>query len=416
MENQLLIIDTNQLDEVVKNSGLAIIEGEEIKGSYLPFLNQLAEIQSQSSKINFENPTALDEEIAGKLRKATVKIRTGAEALKDDRNRMNLLKQKLEVASYKLIEASCKLTEEVFVNVEKAREIAEKKRKAELKVARDTEAQQYSEFIPFGIDLGNLDEAGYLSILNGAKLQLNAKIEEEKRIEAEKIEKERMTNLHLFRKESVLHLWNFMPEENKVANFGEWDSDMWNELVNYLNLEKKDYEKKQAAIQLENERLRKANEAKEKQRLFELAEAEKLRQKAELKAKQEKEAAEEKARIEREKARQEAESLRLKNEDIQKAAIKKQKEIEAKAAAEKKALQDHIDAENKRKEQAERDRIAAEKKAAAAPDRDKIIASVNAIKFELPTCKSESMQAIANTINAKFEGFKKWAIEQTNSL
>ena len=115
-ETRLVVIEPNQLEEVVKDSGLAIQEGEEIKQSYLPFLNQLAEIQSQASKINFESPTGLDENIARELRLKTVKVRTGSENLKNDRKRLSLLKGNLEQASYNIIAASCKLTEEVFLS------------------------------------------------------------------------------------------------------------------------------------------------------------------------------------------------------------------------------------------------------------------------------------------------------------
>ena len=73
-ETQLVKIEPTQLEEIVKNSGLAIQEGEEIKKSYLPFLMQLSEAQSQASKINFQDPGDLDENIARELRLKTVRI------------------------------------------------------------------------------------------------------------------------------------------------------------------------------------------------------------------------------------------------------------------------------------------------------------------------------------------------------
>jgi len=117
METQLALVVPDQLEEIVKNSGLEIAEGEQIKQSYLPFLIQLSEIQEQSAKINFSNPVEIDEEIARTLRLKTVKIRTGASDLKDSRKRIHLLKGNLEQAAYNLIAASCKLAEETFVSV-----------------------------------------------------------------------------------------------------------------------------------------------------------------------------------------------------------------------------------------------------------------------------------------------------------
>ena len=124
MKQNLELAKPTQLEEIVKNSGLEIQEGEQIKKSYLPFLEQLSEVQQQSAKINFSAPGKLDEDIARALRLKTVKIRTGASDLKDDRKRIYLLKGNLEQAAYNLIAASCKLIEEEFYRVEKAREIA----------------------------------------------------------------------------------------------------------------------------------------------------------------------------------------------------------------------------------------------------------------------------------------------------
>ena len=68
METTLVKIEPTQLDEVVKGSGLQVKEADEIKKSYLPYLSQLAEIQVQSSKINFDTPEIKDEMLARELR------------------------------------------------------------------------------------------------------------------------------------------------------------------------------------------------------------------------------------------------------------------------------------------------------------------------------------------------------------
>lgn len=357
MENKLRKVEITQLERVVNESGLAIQEGEEIKQSYMPYLNQLAEVQSQATKINFENPTRLDEEIAGKLRKATVKIRTGSGELKDQRKKTYLLRGNLEQAAYSLIAASCKLAEDTFLQVEKAREIAEAKKRAELKIIRENEISEYSEFVPFGIDFGAMDETSYLNIFNGARLQYFAKIAEAERIENERIAKVKAG------------------EEARLKMIAE------------------------------NERLRKENEAKEKQRLFEQKQA------ADLAEKERQIAAAKQKEIE-DKARREREIAAAKLADEQARA----KAAAEKAAAEKDKLEAELRAKKEAEDKAEAERIAAEKKAAAAPDREKIINAVNLISFDIPACQSEQMQAIANTINARFEAFKKWAIEQTNSL
>ena len=176
-----------KFDEVIQQSGLAIQDGEEIKQSYLPFAVQLAEVQEQAGKINFENPTGLDETIARELRLRTVKIRTGASDLKDSRKKIHLLKGNLEQAAYNLIAASCKLSEETFTTVEKAREIAEAKRRAELKSIRDHEVLPLADFIPYGLDLGKFSEEDYQKLIKGARLQQQARIEFERKAEAARL-------------------------------------------------------------------------------------------------------------------------------------------------------------------------------------------------------------------------------------
>jgi len=169
MNTQIVKVDETKLDEVVKTSGLPIEQGEESKKAYLPFLIQLAEIQEQSSKINFANPTGIDETIARELRLKTVKIRTGSKDLKDERKRIYLLRGNLEQAAYNLIAASCELAEEEFVKVEKAREIAEKKRLAELKIERIALLAEFTE-TPELFQSELLSEEAFKQLLEGQKL------------------------------------------------------------------------------------------------------------------------------------------------------------------------------------------------------------------------------------------------------
>jgi hypothetical protein len=344
--DKLAKVDSTQLEEVVNNSGLAIQEGEEIKQSYIPFLVQLAEIQDQASKINFENPASLDETIARELRLKTVKIRTGASDLKDSRKRIHLLKGNLEQAAYNLIAASCKLAEETFVTVEKAREIAEAKRQAELKLIRDAEVLPIAEFIPFGLDMGKMTEEDYQKLLSGAKMQMNAKIEAEQKAEAERIAAEQAR----------------IAEEKRMRE--------------------------------ENERLRKEAEEKEKQLEAERARVEQERKLAEDKARKEREALEAKAEAERKKA---AEIARIEKEKAD-AALKAEQDAKAKLEAELKAK---AEAEDKARKDAEL--IA--KKAAAAPDKEKLLSlaiQISALKLpDLKTAEAKAILASVETLIAK---------------
>lgn len=285
METQLAVVKPEDLDVIVQQSGLEIQEGEAIKKSYQPFLNQLAEVHEQSTKINFTNPSELDMTIARNLRLKTVKIRTDSEKLKDARKRGYLLRGNLEQAAYNLIAATCKVAENEFMNVEKAREIAEAKRIEALRIERTAQLLRY-EWVDSGvINVGKLDDATFNAMLAGLKKAQEDRIAEEKRIEAERVAKEKAE-----------------AEER-------------------------------AKIKAENERLKKEAEEKAKALALERAKAEAERKAAEEKARKEREKADEDRRIAAEKlAKEQAEIKRLsdalKAKQLQEEADRRRKEQE----------------------------------------------------------------------------------------
>ena len=373
-------IEQNELEIIVKNSGLEIADGEAVKQSYQPFIVELAEIQECASKINFEKPNEIDEKIARELRLKTVKVRTGAANLKDARKKTYLLRGNLEQASYNLIAASCKVAEDVFSNVEKAREIAQIKRIDALKEQREAEIQPIIEFIPFGINLGLMSTEDYEKLVNGAKLQLQQKIEAEKKAEAERIEKKRKTKLHNERKDSILVLWSFVPAEFRNNDFSELTEEGWLNFEKTLKNEKAKKEEEEAKIKSENERIKK--EAIEKEKKLE-AERKKVAEEARI--------AQEKARIAQEKARKEREAAEFNLKKEREAAefkLKKERE-------EKEKLQAEIKSEKAAELKAKLEAVEAERKAQAAPDKEKLLnlaVIIDTIPF--PELKDEVAKAI----------------------
>ena len=286
-------VEPKELDEIVKNSGLQIVEADEIKASYLPFLSQLAETQQQAMKIDFDNPSAIDENIARELRLKTVKIRTGAEKLKDDRKKMYLLRGNLEQASYNLIATSCKVTEEVFFQVEKAREIAEKKRKEELKRDREEKLSPYTETVTL-YPLGEMTEEQFSELYSALRIAHENRLEAERKAEEERIAKEKAEEAERLR----------MKAENERL--------------------KKEAEEREAKAEAERQRQakilaeQKRKSDDERRALEAKAEAErqaKVKVEAELKAKKEAE----------EKARKDAEAKALAEQKAKEAAEKKAK-------------------------------------------------------------------------------------------
>ena len=364
---EIIKVEETQLEEVVKKAGLQLQDGEETKQSYQPFLVQLAEIQAQANKIDFENPTLLDEEIAGKLRKATVKIRTGSKELKDERKKGYLLRGNLEQACYNLIEASCKLTEETFAKVEKAREIAEKNRKEALSVERLeilTPLCDNANMFP----LSEMTDESFTELVNGFKLAAEKKAQDEAKAETERIEAKRKEKAYNDRLIEIAKYQQFHDlNHDYFTNIKPLDLDTSTEeyanLIFILEKIKNEYEIEQERIKAENKRLKAETEILAKQK----AESE-----AELK-----------------KEREEKEKIE--------AELKVKAENDAKESA-------FIAAEQKAKE-------LADKKAANISDAEKLSVWVKSIKptYDIQGNLSEVGEAVYQNICKKIIGLQHWA-------
>jgi len=357
-ENKLAKIQPDQLESVIKNSGLAIIEAEEIKTAYLPFLVRLTEVQDQAAKINFESPVELDETIARELRLKTVKIRTDAEKLKDEQKRVDILRGKVKQDSFNLISSSCKLAEEVFLNVEKAREIAEKKRKAQLKIDREEKLGPYTEAVSL-YPLGEMSEDQFNELYSGLRIAHENKLAAEKKAGEERIAKEKAE----------------AAERERIR-------------LENIQLQKEAAEKEKA-FEAEREKVRKENEEKER-----IAEIVRKKNAAILKAQQEK-ADKERAELLAKAEAERKDKERLEKEIADKKAIeeKKIRDAELKLLAEKKA------------------KAAAEKKAKLAPDKTKLLNFMQSIN-DLPRPEVKSIEAAniasnANTLLVKVANYIK---------
>ncbi len=361
LELETIEIKNEELEKVLNVTGLEPTESELIKQSYLPYFKEIEEIKKEAKKIDFENPTLLDEKIAKDLRLRMMRVRTGSEKVKEERKKVHALKANVEQAAWNLIKTGCLLEENNFEQVEKKREIAEKLRKENLKNVRTEQLQPYLEFVPIvHLNLGEMSDEDFEKLLSGAKLQLEAKMEAEKKAEQERIEKE-----------------------------------------------KKEAEEREAQ-RLENERLKSEAEKREKE-----IEAERKKQ-AEILAKQKAEAdkkqkeIEEKARIEREK--QEAEAKRIKAEnDAKLEAQRKENERIQKELDEKKEAE--IEAIAKRNAEIIANQKEAEKLAKAPIKKQ---AKLWVEKFQLP--ETDLDNPTISVIKQKFDAFKVWALTQVESI
>lgn len=297
-----------------------------------------------------------------------------------------------------------KRMESSLEEIEKYAEIQEAKRAEALKAERMAVLEPYMEFVPVDSNLlGLMRDDEFQKLLNGAKLQHEAKLEaerkaEEERIEAEKkaeterLERERLDKLELARLRIAAPLADFIEEDQDYRNMTDIQFD---ELINIATKSKEYYDAEQSKIRAENERLRK--EAEERERLAKIERDKQAKIEAERIAKEqaEKEAQAEKERIEREAYEAKLKAGREEKERIE-------RELQAKKDAEAKA---------------ERERVAAEKRAAAAPDKEKLNALANRFaSVEMPVLATEEAGHILGQIKELQSRLVKYITDKATTL
>ena len=304
------------LDAVITESGLQLTEAEAIKQSYLPYFEQLNDIKEQATKINFEQPTDVDETIARELRLKLVKIRTGSEDVKKERKQIHMLKGNLEQSAWNLIRDTCLLDEEKFSAVEKRREIEEKQRKENLCIERETAVEPYGADVEH-IALGEMSEEVWENYFNGVKASYEQKVAAEQKAEEDRIAKEQAA-------------------ADERARIQEENQRLQKEAEAKEKAMQEEREKTEAERKALEEKLRLEAEAKEKE-LADAREKAKAEQKAlEEKARQEAEEVERKAEEERQRVEAERETERKAAEE----AARKEAEEKAKIEAELQAAKD----------------------------------------------------------------------------
>lgn len=277
------------------------------------------------------------------------------------------LEDKLWLRAYQMLEAVCDNLETKAEEKEKFAErweAEQKQKRVAERLAKLSPISDNDELTDRSI-VENMTDEAFDRYFGAVKMQYEAKIEEQKKAEKERIAREKA--------------------------------------------EAQERER----IRLENERLRKEAAEREAQHRAEQERLRKEREAAEAKAQAERKAAEAKAKAERDEIeRKAAEQKRIADEQLAKERAQR-----AKLEAEAKAKMDAEIAELKAKEEAERKAEAERKKAAKAPDADKLRKWV--ASFVAPDClglSTDEAKAINADITAKFESFKTWATKQTESL
>ena len=128
---------------------------------------------------------------ADEARKTLKKFRVEIEHKRKNMKEESLRKGKLIDSVAKLYTEQIEPIEISLLEKSKFAENLRKEKEEALRIKRNEEIKPLSEFVPSIYDFGLMSEEDYLKVLNGAKLQLEQKLEAEKRAEEERIEAQR---------------------------------------------------------------------------------------------------------------------------------------------------------------------------------------------------------------------------------
>lgn len=286
---EIAVIENPKLTEIIQKSGVELTKAEAHVSAFHPALKELAELSRPLAGLNQDDPTHA--KIARENRLKLVKVRTGAESIKDDRKKLLLAESNLIQSAFNLVRDACTLTESEYEEIEKAEERREKARREVLKSERIALLAPYetdTEYLPLDI----MDEDKFQALLSREKEAFEAVQAARVKAEADRVEAERLAEQKRL-------------EEIEAEKVRQAERDAENERL------KKEAEIREA--ELAKERIE-----NEKKLAAERAEAAKIAE-----AKQ--------AEIEELKKKQDAIDLQIENERLAKIAEQEQKEAAAKA-------------------------------------------------------------------------------------
>lgn len=284
------------------------------------------------------------------------------------------------------------------------KEIEEQARwKEETKIRFDKEQKEFRnqqralEIAKFAPDLPlsefeNMSDDGFKMFLSGIEKAYNDKIEEDRKLEEEKIEAQRKANLHNTRNALAMPYYAYWSEFEKTLNFGECSEGDFNAFMDRNRRAKSNDDENKRKIEAENNRLKAEKETKDKRRaersqilqpfivfirdynaLIESDESDFEKQFSDIKKG---------AEIQWKKDRKDAiakKEQEAKNYEILKAKEKLEAQLK------------------KKKEDDDKAKKEADKKAKAATDKEKLEALCEKIKLlEIPELKSEEAKKILN--------------------
>lgn len=276
----------HEFEPIVKQSGLD--KAENYAAIFAPFMIELKNLSVKAAAITKENPSVLDAKLAREVRLAMARNRTASEKEKDKNKASLIAEGNLIQGLYKVVESASKLSEADLEAIEKFAENKEEERKVQLSKHRADLLWQY-ETDASTCDLGNMPDEVFANLLESQKLlfekkKQDAKEAEEKRIADELEEQKKQAAIKAenekLKKEAAEKEKALKAERAENERLAKIKADAVEKELQEQRAKNaaiaKENQKKLAAIEAENNRLRdKAKKLKEDQDKKDLEEANK---------------------------------------------------------------------------------------------------------------------------------------------
>lgn len=367
MTTEIKTTEENQLAIVAEKSGIEISKAQSYAMKFAPYMRKVSEVSEQAKVINYVEPADKDAQLARELRLQLVRNRTASDGIKEENKRAILIEGRLIDSLYNVVKHASELTEGELMKVEKHREQQIANERAKLKHERTQSLIDYCDN-PEMFDLANMSEQAFNNLLTGQKLAHEAKIEVERKAEADRIKAEELARIEAERIQA-------------------------------------EYDAEQARIKLENDRLKKEAEEKEAALKLEREENERKLQAERDRAAKEKKEFEAAEKAKRDKLDKEIEERRQKDlEEAKKMRQQIQDKLD-KERAEKEAVEKSL----LKQREAESNRIKQEEERVQAE-----LAKGDSEKFEDLIKDLEALKEKYNFKSTKYKKLKSSCTEMLN--
>lgn len=190
-ETEMAIVIPIELSPVLKDTKIEIGKAQQHAIAFAPSMQDYITLSAVINDLDKVNPSEMDAKRAREARLKMVKVRTGAEEIKDLRKEGIKAEGDLIQALYNVVKNSCIVTETEFSEIEKHQERVEVKRRSELADIRRVELDKFgadTSYLPLGI----MGDEQYERCLESAKLAFEAR-----KVAAEKAEADRLEQIRL---------------------------------------------------------------------------------------------------------------------------------------------------------------------------------------------------------------------------